>query len=132
VKKSSRKLSIFKVLIVEDEPTLLKMVQKYLDYEGMMTTIRSDGRSALKFLETETPDLICLDLVLPEVSGYDVCDFVRKTPRLSAVPVLMMSARTLPADRAHAEEVGVNAYLTKPFTREDFMAVVRRLLTAHP
>jgi DNA-binding response OmpR family regulator len=130
VKKSSRKLSIFKVLIVEDEPTLLKMVQKYLDYEGMMTTIRSDGRSALKYLETETPDLICLDLVLPEVSGYDVCDFVRKTPRLSAVPVLMMSARTLPADRAHAEEVGVNVYLTKPFAREDFMEAVRRLLTA--
>jgi DNA-binding response OmpR family regulator len=132
VKKSSRKLSIFKVLIVEDEPTLLKMVQKYLDYEGMMTTIRSDGRSALKYLETETPDLICLDLVLPEVSGYDVCDFVRKTPRLSAVPVLMMSARTLPADRAHAEEVGVSAYLTKPFAREDFMEVVRQLLTARP
>lgn len=120
---------MFKVLIVEDDPSLLKLIRKYLDSEGMQTTVAADGRAAIEYLEAETPDLICLDLMLPEVSGYDVCDYVRKTPRLVSVPILIASARALPADRATAEEVGASAYVTKPFTRQGFMSEVRRLLT---
>src|SRR5579872_6915363 len=96
----------------------------------MSVDARGDGRSALEYLAGQTPDLICLDLVLPEVSGYDVCDFIRKTPRLASIPVLMISARTLPADRAYAEEVGVSAYLTKPFSRAELVKQIRALITA--
>jgi two-component system chemotaxis response regulator CheY len=62
------------------------------------------------------------------VSGYDICEFVRKTARLKDVPILMISARTLPADRAQAEELGVSEYITKPFVRADFLEHVKRLL----
>jgi DNA-binding response OmpR family regulator len=116
------------VLVVEDEPAVRRLIQSYLEHEGMKVEVRGDGRSALDYLTSATPDLICLDLVLPEVSGYDICEFVRKTPRLVRVPILMISARTLPADRAYAEELGVSLYITKPFSRADFLKHVRQLL----
>jgi DNA-binding response OmpR family regulator len=119
---------IQRVLVVEDEPAVRKLLASYLEHEGMQVEVRADGRSAMQYLESATPDLICIDLVLPEVSGYDVCEYVRKTARLAAVPILMISARTLPADRAHAEELGVSLYLTKPFSRADLLKHVRQLL----
>ena len=117
------------VLVVEDEPSVRKLIQSYLEHEGMQVEVRGDGQSALDYLATATPDLICLDLVLPEVSGYDICEFVRKTARLKDIPILMISARTLPSDRAQAEELGVSQYIIKPFSRDDLLSNVRRLLT---
>jgi DNA-binding response OmpR family regulator len=121
---------VHNVLVVEDEPSVRKLIQSYLEHEGMKVEVRGDGRSALDYLQSATPDLICLDLVLPEVSGYDICEFVRKTPRLKEVPIMMVSARTLPADRAYAEELGASLYITKPFSRADFLKHVRQLLPA--
>jgi two-component system chemotaxis response regulator CheY len=121
-----------KTLLVEDDPALQKLVKSYLDQMGVEVLVASDGQSAISLLAEHTPDLVCLDLMLPQVSGYDVCEHMRKTPRLRAVPVLIMSARTLPEDRAHAEEVGASAYLIKPFSRAQFSEQVRSLLSPAP
>lgn len=117
-----------KVLLVEDDPALRRLVNGYLVRMGLEVVEASDGRAAIEALRGFMPDLVCLDLMLPEISGYDVCEAIRKNPALRAVPILMISARSLPEDRAQAEEVGATAYLIKPFSRVEFSNNVRALL----
>lgn len=120
------------VLLVEDDPALRKLVKSYLVNLGLSVIEAGDGQTAIHLLSEHTLDLVCLDLMLPEFSGYDVCEILRKSARNSAVPVLMISARALPEDRAAAMEVGASAYLTKPFSKADFSREVRALLAANP
>jgi two-component system chemotaxis response regulator CheY len=116
-------------LLVEDAPLFRRVLGDYLRRLGF-TDIREapSGNAALAALEQYRPDLVCLDLVLPDVSGYDLCEFIRGTERLADVPVLMVSARSSPADRAHAEEAGATGFLTKPFNEEDFEHHVNQVL----
>ena len=79
-------------------------------------------------LAQSRPDLVCLDLTLPDVSGYDVCEHIRGQPELAGVPVLMISARGTLLDRAQAEEVGADGYLTKPFTQDELEQQVRAVV----
>ena len=115
-------------LVVEDDPALRRMVATYLKAMGISAIEAPDGRSALRELDGKVPDVICLDLMLPELSGYDLCEYIRRAPLLRDVPVLIMSARALPEDRAVAEEVGASAYLTKPFARAQFAGQIDALL----
>ncbi len=116
-------------LLVEDAPLFRRILGDYLRRLGF-TDIREapSGHAALAALEQYRPDLVCLDLVLPDVSGYDLCEFIRGTERLADVPVLMVSARHSPADRAHAEEAGATGFLPKPFSQEDFELHVQQVL----
>lgn len=117
-----------RVLVVEDAPQIRKLMRLHLEREGLEVLEAADGREAISRLEQERPDLVCLDLMLPNLSGYQVCEYIQKTPRLQSLPVLVVSARTQPVDRAHAEDVGASAFLTKPFTRAAFVEQVRALL----
>jgi CheY-like chemotaxis protein len=117
------------VLVVEDSPLFRKMVGEFLHALGVTRVQEaSNGRSALEQLAHGRPDLVCLDLTLPDVSGYDVCEYIRGQPELAGLPVLMISARGTLLDRAQAEEVGADGYLTKPFTQDEFVQQVLRLL----
>lgn len=116
------------VLLVEDDPALRKLVKGYLGLMGFSIIEAPDGRTAMQRLDEVAPDLICLDLMLPESSGYDVCEYVAQSERLKGVPIVMMSARTLPEDRAHAEELGVSSYIIKPFTRAEFTRRIREVM----
>ena len=120
--------SVFCALVVEDDPALRRMVATYLKAMGISAIEAPDGRTALRELDGKVPDVICLDLMLPELSGYDLCEYIRRMPLLRDVPVLIMSARGFPEDRAAAEEVGASAYLTKPFTRAQFAGQIDALL----
>jgi CheY-like chemotaxis protein len=120
------------VLVVEDDPALRRLVVGYLNAMNFKVLEASDGRSGIERLKEHKPDLLCLDLMLPESSGYDVCEFVRSHEPTRDLPIMMMSARTLPEDRAHAEEVGANAYLTKPFTRAQFTQQIKDMLAQAP
>ena len=120
------------VLVVEDAPSIRKLMRVYLEELGYAVEEAADGHQAIACLGTVTPALVCLDLMLPRFSGYQVCHYIRKTPALAQTPVLVVSARTLPLDRAHAEEAGASAYLTKPFTRVEFTRQVRALLDPAP
>ncbi len=114
-------------LLVEDDPPLRKLVAGYLKLLNFSVSEAPDGKKAMSALAEQRYDLICLDLMLPESSGYDVLEFIRKQGR-AKVPVLMMSARSLPEDRAQAEELGATLYLIKPFTRSDFTRAVKAVL----
>jgi two-component system chemotaxis response regulator CheY len=113
-----------KALVVEDHPDARALVRTYLLGMGVEVVDVAEGRSAIRQLESSPPDLVCLDLMLPELSGYEVCEFMRAHPTLKDVPILIMSARAKPMDRAFAEAVGATAYLVKPFKRSDFSRAV--------
>jgi len=115
-------------LVVEDDPNIRKLIRKYLEKLGIEVREVGTGKAALAELAGTVPGLVCLDLMLPESSGYEICEHIRKTPRLSAVPVLVISARSMPPDRAEAEAVGADAYLIKPIRWKTFSATVLSLL----
>jgi DNA-binding response OmpR family regulator len=116
------------ILIVEDEEHLAIPIKYNLEAEGYHVTTVGDGPKALAlFYESpETIDLIILDLMLPGMSGYAVCETIRNSG--SQVPILMLSARTLVEDRIRGFNVGTDLYLQKPFDLEELMSIVRNLL----
>ena len=116
------------VLVVDDDPEIRKLLVTALDRMGFTVSEAADGRTAIRRLEAARPTLLCIDLMLPESSGYDVCEHVNKTPTLNGLPILMVSARTMPEDRAQAEELGVRVYLSKPFTQTQLKQAVAQAL----
>ena len=122
-----------RALVVEDHPDARALVRTYLLGMGVEVVDVAEGRSAIRQLESsEPPDLVCLDLMLPELSGYEVCEFMRAHPTLKDVPILIMSARAKPMDRAFAEDVGATAYLVKPFKRSEFSRAVHACMNEPP
>ena len=119
-------------LVVEDDPEIRKLLRKYLEKLGFAVDEAGTGKAALALLETvRVPAIVCLDLMLPDSSGYVVCERIRSMERFAGVPVLIVSARSMPPDRAQAEEVGASAYLIKPIRWASFADMVQRL-TATP
>ena len=116
------------VLVVEDDPAALRLIQLSLAKVNLEVRTATNGELALTFLGSNHADLICLDLMLPNHSGFEICEWIRRTPRHARVPVLVISARTEPDAKAYAEEAGASAYLTKPFKRAHLEAEALRLL----
>lgn len=115
-------------LVVDDDPEIRKLLVTAMERMGFEVTQAADGRTAIKRLGEARPTLLCVDLMLPESSGYDVCEHVQGTPALSGLPIMMVSARAMPEDRAQAEELGVRAYLSKPFTQAELKQAVAQAL----
>jgi CheY-like chemotaxis protein len=123
------------VLVVEDLELSRKLLTGQLQSLGFTHIVEAtSGAAALECLAElrPVPVLVCLDLTLPDISGYDVCEMIRATPVLQGIPVLMVSARTQTMDRAQAEEVGASGYLMKPFTEEELRHQLERVLTHYP
>ena len=125
-------LSVKSVLVVEDDPEIRKLLRKFLEKLGMEVREASTGKAAILALEEKTPNLVCLDLMLPEVSGYAICERIRATSATRHLPVLIISARSTPHDRALAEDVGATAYLMKPIRWTSFSKTVKELLEEPP
>jgi DNA-binding response OmpR family regulator len=119
------------VLFVDDEPVLRKNVTAHLASLGMDVVAVGDGDAALQTLREQRPDLVCLDVDLPRISGYEVCEAIRSEPALEGLVVLMTCRRSLEA-RAYSYEAGANAYLGKPYTMDRLAKEVRRLLEPAP
>lgn len=119
------------ILVVEDEDHLAKGIRFNLQAEGYQVSVAADGASALETIENATPDvdLIVLDLMLPGMSGYSVCEKLRDQG--SNIPILMLSARTLPEDRTRGFDVGADQYLTKPFELDELLSRIKGLLARH-
>lgn len=117
------------ILVVEDEPHLAVGIRYNLEAAGFRVTTAGDGPAALKAIEAapDDVDLVILDLMLPGMSGYAVCESIRRAG--NAVPILILSARTLSEDRTRGFDVGANQYLSKPFELDELMSRVRNLLT---
>jgi DNA-binding response OmpR family regulator len=110
------------VLIVEDEPTVRETVAEALETDGLRVVTAADGREALERFRADPPDLVLLDLMLPELSGMEVCRILR---RESAVPIVMLTARDSELDKVVGLELGADDYVTKPFSLRELQARVR-------
>lgn len=116
------------ILIVEDEHDLAELLAFSLQQEGFATAICHDGRSGLTYAQQNLPDLLILDLMLPELLGTDVCRALRREPRTATLPVLMLTARHEEIDRVVGFEVGADDYVAKPFSVREVVLRVKALL----
>ncbi len=116
-----------RVLVVDDEPDVLLLCRLNLQQQGFEVMEASDGPSALEIVRDEPPDVIVLDLMLPGMTGYDVLDVLREDEATSAIPVVVLTAKSLRADRERSRGSGASAFLTKPFLPSELCAVVRSL-----
>ncbi len=115
-----------RILVVEDDVTIAGMLGVILRRGGFAPTTVADGRSALRQVEAgEPPAAAVIDVMLPYTDGFTVVAAMRRDPRWSGVPVVMLSARHLPPDDARARELGVEQYLHKPFDAAELLAAVR-------
>jgi len=113
------------ILVVDDEPKILNIVKAYLEKDGYRVLTARDGKEGLDVARRESPDLIILDLMLPEMSGWDVCRALRKESR---VPIIMATARDEVTDRIVGLEIGADDYITKPFDPKELVARVHAVL----
>ena len=116
------------ILIVEDEPDIQELIQYHLVKEGYETLLASNGKAALDAVQTQGPDLVLLDLMLPEVNGIEVLKTLRFVWNLSTLPIIIVSARTDETDIITALELGADNYLSKPFNPKVLVANVKALL----
>ena len=112
------------ILVVEDDPTLRETLVEALEGEGYRAVAAADGREALVRFRADRPDLVLLDLMLPELSGIDVCRIIRAE---SGVPIVMLTARTSELDKVVGLEIGADDYVTKPFSLRELSARLRAI-----
>ena len=113
------------ILVIEDEPKIAQVARDYLEHAGMRVVTATDGRSGLRAVQQEKPDLVVLDLRLPDVDGLDVARILRQG---SAVPIVMLTARSEETDKLVGLELGADDYMTKPFSPKELVARVRTIL----
>ena len=113
------------ILIVDDEPTLRETLAEALDADGFRVLTAADGREALSRFREHQPDLVVLDLMLPELSGIEVCRIIRAE---SGVPIVMLTAKSSEIDKVVGLELGADDYVTKPFSLRELTARIRALL----
>jgi two-component system KDP operon response regulator KdpE len=114
-----------RILVVEDDPNIVDLIRSNLAVRGFETVVSTDGVRALHLLETERPDIILLDLMLPEVDGFELCKQVRER---STVGVIVISARGGDRDKVAALNLGADDYMTKPFSIEELLARIAATL----
>jgi len=112
-------------LLVEDDPNIVDLIRANLAVRGFDTVVSVDGRKALQLLETEDPDIVLLDLMLPEVDGFDLCRQIRER---SPVAIIVVSARGGERDKVTALHMGADDYMTKPFSIEELLARITATL----
>jgi len=116
------------ILVVEDEPDIRKLVQYNLVQERFKVLEAEDGEQALKILQREKPNLVILDLMLPGLSGLELCKLLRERPQTAQLPILMLTAKAGEADKVVGLEIGADDYLSKPFSPREMVARVRAIL----
>jgi len=117
-----------KILVVDDEPDAVELVEFNLKAAGYEVVSAEDGQEALKKARSLLPQLIVLDLMLPEVDGLEVCKILRRDPATQAIPILMLTAKAAEIDRVLGLELGADDYVTKPFSPRELLLRIKRLL----
>lgn len=119
------------VAIIDDEPDIVSLVSLHLKKGGFKTKEFFDVESFYRFLKSEVPDLIILDLMLPDTDGYEVCKHLKKEGPSSSVPIIMLTARAEESERILGLELGADDYVTKPFSPRELVARVKAVLRRH-
>lgn len=117
-----------RILIIEDDKDIVELVRYNLDKEGYQTASSGDGAAGLAQIRKSSPDLLILDLMLPKVSGLEICKEIRRDEKLNRLPILMLSARGEEADRVIGLELGADDYVTKPFSPRELVARIKALM----
>ncbi len=116
------------VAVVDDEPDIVEAVSIHLEKAGFGVKGFTDASAFLRFVEKERPDLVILDLMLPDVDGIEICKRMKAQGRLASIPIIMLSARTAEVDRVLGLELGADDYVTKPFSARELVARVKAVL----
>src|ERR1700747_1546975 len=117
-----------RVLLIEDDRDIVELVRYNLEREGFQVASATDGASGLAQIRKTPPDILLLDLMLPKLSGLDICKEIRRDTSLNRLPILMLTARGEEADRVVGLEMGADDYVTKPFSPRELVARVKALL----
>lgn len=117
-----------KILIVDDEPDIVALITRALESEGFNVLIAHDGIAALDIAETDRPDMVLLDVMMPMMSGYEVCKQLKSNPQTKHIPVLCVTSAHAPETRHEAKAAGAQGLLTKPFMPAELIAQVNRHL----
>ncbi|HUW61844.1 MAG TPA: response regulator, partial [Candidatus Bathyarchaeia archaeon] len=115
-------------LVVDDEPDVVAFMERTLRTEGFDVVSAFDGISALDLVDAEKPDLVLLDLMMPMISGYEVCEQIKANPQTQAIPVICVSSAHTPDARAHTLKLGAATLIVKPFLPMELVAQIRRYL----
>ena len=117
-----------KILVVDDEKDIVELLQYNLEKEGYKISAVFSGEQCLENVKTELPDLILLDLMLPEIDGLDVCKFLKNNPQTSHIPIIMLTAKGEETDIVLGLELGADDYITKPFKVRELLARIKAVL----
>lgn len=118
------------VAVVDDEPETNEMIAEMVRLSGHEVVTSFDGFSAMRLISNEMPDLVILDVMMPDLSGLEVLRFMNRGPRLKKIPVIVLSARSRPEDIQEGIRAGANLYLTKPVAFNEMRAAVQSLIMA--
>ncbi|MAJ15767.1 MAG: DNA-binding response regulator [Opitutia bacterium TMED67] len=116
------------ILIVEDEPDAVELLELHLKNAGYNVTVAEDGEEALRKVHKSIPDMVILDLMIPEINGLEVCKVIRKDPATESIPVVMCTAKASEIDKVLGLELGADDYITKPFSPRELVLRVKNLL----
>jgi len=117
-----------KILIVDDEPNILMSLDFLMRKEGYEVFVARNGTEALESLSQNQPDLVLLDIMMPDVDGYEICKQIKQNPELENCKVVFISAKSKESDVQKGYEIGADFYLTKPFSNKTIVAKVKELL----
>jgi len=117
-----------RIAVIDDEPDILHLVEIHLKKAGFETSLYPDAGSFLRALKNRVPDLILLDLMLPDMDGFDVCRRLKQDQTSAPIPVIMLTAKGQEPDKVHGLEIGADDYITKPFSPRELIARVRAVL----
>jgi DNA-binding response OmpR family regulator len=121
-----------KILVVDDEPNIVMVLEARLKANGYEVISAEDGQAGLEKAQKEKPDLIILDVMLPKLEGYKVCGFLKRDMRYSRIPIIMFTAKAQEEDIQMGKDMGADAYLVKPFKPEVLLAKIQELLAPLP
>ena len=117
-----------KILVVDDEPEAVELLEFNLKQAGFDVITAADGAQAIKKARSASPNLIILDLMLPEIDGLEVCKMLRRDPATAAIPIIMLTAKAAELDRIVGLELGAEDYITKPFSPRELVLRVKKVL----
>ncbi len=120
------------ILAVDDEPDITELARFHLGRAGYEIWTAASGRAALELVNRCRPDLVLLDLMLPDIDGFGLCEILRRDPVLATIPIIILSAWATHEARSLGQDFGVLAYLTKPFEPRELVALVNHLLAPAP
>lgn len=117
-----------KILIVDDEAHIREIIRFRLQIDGYQTIEAKNGHEAVEQIAKHKPDLVILDIMMPDMDGWEVCKFARSQSEFQSIPILMLTAKIEIKDKIHGMQAGANDYLTKPFSPNELMDHIKNLL----